>query len=466
MTTPPRARVLAVDDERAVRTVLALHLTKAGYDVVLAEDAGAARARLAEQPFDLMMTDVRMPGESGLALLEDVRRAWPEMSVVVMTGDGSIEDAVRAIKLGASDYLIKPVEREPLLLVLDRALQTRRLQAEVAALRRAVDARVGFEGLVGQSTAMAALRDQIDAVAGSNATVLLHGATGTGKELLAHAIHRRSPRTDAPFVSVNCGAIPADLLESELFGHERGAFTGALRTHLGRFEAANGGTLFLDEIGDLAPVAQVKLLRALQSGEIQRVGGTAPMLVDVRIIAATHRDLPADVRDGRFREDLYYRLAVVTLDVPPLAARVGDIPLLVRHFVDRLAMRAQRPPPSVSQACLAALERFPWPGNVRQLEHAVERAWVLSRGADPLPIEPPDRLDAPTARITVTNGVEPSQAAWDGRPLHEILEDVERSVVQAALTTHEGVQVRAAAALGLTRSNFHWRLHRLGLGKR
>ncbi len=465
MTDLPRARVLAVDDERAVRTVLSLHLTKAGYDVVLAEDAATARARLAEHPFDLLMTDVRMPGDSGLVLLEEVRRAWPDMAVVVMTGDGSIEDAVRAIKLGASDYLIKPVERDPLLLVLERALETRRLQAEVLALRRAIDARVGFEGLVGQSPAMTLLRDQVDAVAGSDATVLLHGATGTGKELLAHAIHRRSPRSDAPFVSVNCGAIPAELLESELFGHERGAFTGAHRTHIGRFEAANGGTLFLDEIGDLAPAAQVKLLRALQSGEIQRVGATAPMRVDVRIVAATHRDLPADVRAGVFREDLYYRLAVVTLEVPSLAARAGDIALLVRYFVDKIAARAQRPSPTVSSACLSTLERFGWPGNVRQLEHAVERAWVLSRGADPLPIALPDDLagmpPTPPVASTQTQGL-----PWDGRPLQEILDVVERDVLQQALAAHGGVQVRAAEALGLSRSNFHWRLQRHRLGRR
>jgi DNA-binding NtrC family response regulator len=444
---------LVVDDDRGVRTALRVNLSKAGHSVTLATNVEEALAALRSSPFDLVITDVKMPGETGLALLGRIREAWADTPVIVMTGYGSVEDAVSAMKAGAADYIIKPVEKAELLLLVDRALQTRALRAELIALRQEVEDKYGFDNIIGTSDAMVRLYEDISAVAASSATVLLHGPTGTGKELLAHAIHYRSARRSGPLVPVNCGAIPEQLLESELFGHERGAFTGAVRQHVGKFEQADGGTILLDEIGEMDLHMQVKLLRVLQSGTFQRVGGTKTLSVDVRIVAATNRDLREDVREGRFREDLFYRLNVVALAVPPLRDRRDDIPLLVDHFVATFCKKDSRDVPRPSHQTVQRLMSYAWPGNVRQLEHVIERAVILHRGGPSLEIPTPEDL-------------RPSRDEHDplppaGTALPDFLAEHERHAIIAALKLENGVQARAARRLGISRSNLNYRIQKL-----
>ncbi|MCB9662674.1 MAG: sigma-54-dependent Fis family transcriptional regulator [Alphaproteobacteria bacterium] len=454
------ARLLVVDDERAVRTALEVNLSKRGDEVTLAEDADEALRLLRARPFDLVLTDVKMPGASGLDLLRRVRQSWPETPVVVMTGQGSVEDAVAAMKAGAADYLVKPVARDELFVVLDKALEQRTLRAELVQLRREVTERYGLERIVGVSPAMVRVYEQVAAVADSQATVLLQGQTGTGKELLAHALHYRSRRATAPFVRVNCTAIPESLLESELFGHEQGAFTGAVRQHRGKFEQADGGTLFLDEIGEIDAAMQASLLRVLEVGEFQRVGGTGTLTVDVRVVAATNRDLRAEVAAGRFREDLFYRLAVVTITVPPLARRLDDLPLLVDHFVQEIATREGRVVPPPSPDTLARLREHAWPGNVRQLRHAVERAVLLHREGEELHITAVEEAEAVADAGPAPT---PVPTPVDGRPLGEVLEQVERAAIIQALRAAGGVQAQAARDLGLSKSNLHYRIRKLGI---
>lgn len=456
MSTP---RVLVVDDDRAVRTVLKVNLGKEGMDVTLATTAVEAMERLRERPYDVVLTDVKMPGHSGLDLLTKIKATWPETQVVVMTGYGSVEDAVSAIKAGAADYIIKPVARDELLLVIDRALENRALRAELVQLRAEVQRQYGFENLVGASSAMVNLYEQVAAVAETSATVLLQGPTGTGKELLSHALHYRSRRASGAFVRVNCGAIPESLLESELFGHEKGAFTGAIRQHVGRFEQADGGTLFLDEIGEINPHMQVQLLRVLQNGEFQRVGGTKTLRADVRVIAATNRDLRVEVEGGRFREDLFYRLNVVSLRVPALSERRDDIPLLVDHFMARLCEEHNKTGIRVSRSNMSDLMAYDWPGNVRQLEHLIERSLILHRGNDLFEIRLPEAIGStkPPKRAA------PTQApVWDGG-LTDALKELERSMIIDALREAGGVQARAANHLQVSRSNLNYRIQKLGI---
>ncbi len=458
-----RPRILVVDDDKAVRAALKVNLSKSEMDVTLVTTADEALAVLREVPQDLVLTDVKMPGATGIELLERIRASWPDVPVVVMTGYGSVEDAVRAMKAGAADYLIKPIAKDELIVILERALEQKALRAEVIQLRQQVEARYGFSNLIGTTPAMLRLYEDIQAVADTSATVLLQGPTGTGKELLAHAIHYRSRRGKGPFVRVNCAAIPETLLESELFGHEKGAFSGAIRQHQGKFEQADGGTLLLDEIGEIDLYMQVKLLRILENGEFQRVGGTQTLKVDVRIVAATNKDLRAEVEASRFRQDLFYRLNVVTLKIPALKERRADIPLLVDHFTRVYAGKNNRALQRVLPKAVERLTAYDWPGNVRQLEHCIERAVILSREGETLDIRLPDEADTPRMGPQETQVADRDVLPPVGVTLQDALEQYEREMLIAALKESSGVQARAARRLGISRSNLNYRISRLGI---
>ena len=447
-------RVLVVDDDRAVRAALRVNLAKAGLDVTLAESAEEALTLLESQPVDLVLTDVRMPGQGGLELLAAVRLRWPDIEVVVMTGYGNVDDAVAAMKSGAADYIIKPVSKQELLVIIERALEARDLRAEVVALRREVKAQWGLPDIVGTSPPMQRVQDLVNAVASTNALVLIQGETGTGKELVARAIHQLSDRHASSYVRVNCAALPDTLLESELFGHERGSFTGAVRSHQGRFEQADGGTLFLDEIGDISPAMQVKLLHVLESSEFQRLGGRDTLRADVRIVAATNRDLRQRVQDGEFRKDLFYRLNVFTIGLPLLRERPEDIPALVHHFLDRHAERSGRSVMSVSPGVMGQLQAHGWPGNVRELEHVIARAVILCQS---------DEIRAVELAEPPSPGTAPPGPQAEGQSIVQALEAYERALVEHALRQAGAVQAKAARALGISRSNMHYRIKKLGI---
>ena len=463
MTLPATsARILVVDDERAVRSALRVNLGKAGYDVTVARDGQEALAVLGTAPPDIVLSDLRMPKLNGMLLLEAVQAEHPDIPVVLMTGHGSVRDAVQAMRAGAADYIIKPVRKDELLVILERALRARQLEAEVVRLREALDRRDQFEQIIGASPAMQRLYALIDAVADSDALVLVTGPTGAGKELVSRALHSRSARAGGPFVALNCAALPEQLLESELFGHEKGSFTGAVRRHAGRFEQASGGTLLLDEIGEIPLATQVRLLRVLESGEVQRVGGTTPVRVNTRVIAATNRDLAAEVAAGRFREDLYYRLHVFRIPVPPLRDRLDDIPALTEHFVRHFGQRHNRPARRVSAEVMARLRTHPWPGNVRELAHVVERAVLLTPGPtveqvdiDALSHPPPESGHG----MSTLKGV-PARAGLD---LPAALREIEERLIIDALERAGGVQAEAARQLGVSRSNLHYRIKKLGI---
>jgi len=376
----PHATLLVADDDPAVRESLERTLEREGYAVVLAPDGQAAMERLRAGGIDLVLSDLRMPGLTGLELLREVKALSPDLDVVMLTAFGTVEEAVKAMKDGAVDFLTKPFQRAQLIRVIRKALERRALIQENKALQRRLDDLLRQGDYIGVSPAFRRMMMLVDQVANSSATVLIYGESGTGKEGAARAIHERSPRRAGPFVAVNCAALPENLLESELFGHEKGAFTGAAGRKEGRFELADGGTLFLDEVADLSPVTQPKILRVLQEGEFERVGGTRTIRVDVRIVAASNQDLGALVREKRFREDLYYRLNVITVTAPPLRERREDVAVLAQHFLRLYAAKNNRKLEGLSDEALRCLEAYAWPGNVRELENVLERAVVLARG--------------------------------------------------------------------------------------
>jgi len=442
--------ILVVDDESTQRETLAGVLRQWGHAVATAGDADEALAQLGDRPFDLMLTDLRMPGRSGLALLAESRRLRPDVAVVVMTAYGTVEGAVEAMQQGAVDFVGKPLDLDRLALVIERALKMRRLVHENEVLRRRLAETAVTTRLLGSSAAMAEVLGRAGRAADTDATVLIRGESGTGKELLARSIHDLSPRAAAPFVAVNCAALPEALLESELFGHLRGSFTGAEQERRGRVLQADGGTLFLDEIGDLAAAVQVKLLRFLQEREITPVGGDHAVPVNVRVVAATHRDLRARIGDGAFREDLYFRLNVVELVLPALRERREDIPELAAHFLTRYARRYARPARAFSAEAMALLMTHPYAGNVRELENIVEQTVVMTRG------EVVERDDLPSA-VLAGRGADGASAA-PGADLAATLEAFERRLVQDALAACDGNQSEAARRLGLTESGLRYKL--------
>ena len=446
-------RILVVDDEPAQRELVAGFLRKQGCEVALAGDGKEALARFKAEPFDLVLTDQRMPGLSGLELLAAVRRVTPEVAVIVMTAYGTIETAVAAIKAGAADYLLKPLNLDELLHRVRAVRERERLLAENRELRLALSERHRVDGIIGESGRMQEALSLVHRVAGSDATVLIQGESGTGKELIAKAIHYASPRASGPLVKVNCAALPESLLESELFGHEKGAFTGALASRQGRFELAHGGTLFLDEVGDLPLHLQVKLLRVLQEREFERVGSSRPIAVDVRLIAATHRDLAAGMKAGQFRDDLYYRLNVVTIVVPPLRERREDIPPLIDHFVRKFAEANRKPLAGLTPAARDLLLRYDYPGNVRELENLIERAVVLTRDDVIGPADLPLTLQDATTEVAEPAG------------LSAAVEALERRLIREALAGAAGVQTRAAEAMGISERVLRYKLKKYGLAK-
>jgi DNA-binding NtrC family response regulator len=451
-----KGRILVVDDDSSLRRVMKIQLEEAGYNVSLAADGEEAFAILPELRPALVITDLRMP-TGGLDLLRHIAKTDTDTTVIVITAFGTVETAVEAMKMGAYDYVTKPLDFDALVLVVHRAMERQSLREEVRTLRSVLDQRYGFESIIGRSKNFLRVLDQASRVAPHDTTVLIQGETGTGKELLARAIHNNSRRRTQSFVAINCGAIPKDLVESELFGYVRGAFTGALTNKAGRIETADGGTLFLDEIGELPLDAQVKLLRVLQEGELPKLGATTPTRVDVRIIAATHRNLAAMVEDGSFREDLYYRLTVVPLRIPPLRERREDLPELIDVLFKRAWQRHNLTNARLSPLLLQRLICYGWPGNVRQLENVIERLLVLS--SDDLITEEnlPEDLQ-PTPSSTV------SSSLWFPLPDEGIsLEAVERELISQALTRFDGNQTQAARYLDISRRTLIYRMEKYAL---
>jgi len=451
-----------VDDEPGMLKVLRIELSDEGHEVETAQSGAEALEVMEERSADVVLTDVRMPGMSGDELLRALGRDHPYVPVLIMTAYGRVEAAVSAMKSGATDYLLKPLNMEELRLKIAQALERRRMVLELSYLRGEADR---YEELVGRSAAMQAVFELIERVAKSDANVFVRGESGTGKELVARAIHRRSERRDGPFVPINCVALPAELLESELFGHVKGSFTGATDTRPGRFELADGGTIFLDEIGDMSPALQGKILRAIQERAIEPIGGKVARKVNVRIIAATNKDLEEKVRQGEFREDLYYRLNVVPILVPPLRDRREDIPHLVKHFLAKYS--EGKAPLDMKGDTLDRLCRYSWPGNVRELENLVERAVVLESS------QVLDVFDPLGSSTSVRDGERewlPRTDAILDLPYREakrrVLEGLDRAVISAALRRTGGNVSRAAEELGMHRKNLHTKMTELGLDPR
>jgi len=446
-----KPRILVVDDEEKLRRVIELQLLAAGYDVDKAASAEEG-LKLAERA-DLVLTDLKLPGMDGLELLAAIRRQNMQAPVIVMTAFGTIEVAVQAMKSGAAEFLLKPFSLDHLMAVVQKALEVRALRDENRQLREELGKRYEFDNIIGRSPAMQEIFATIERVAPSRATVLLAGESGVGKDLIARAIHFHSPRRDRPFVKINCTALPENLMESELFGYEKGAFTGANTTKPGKFEQADTGTVFLDEIGDVPASIQVKLLRILQEREFERLGSNKTRHIDVRVIAATNQDLRAALEQGTFREDLYYRLNVVPINIIPLRERMQDIPFLAEHFLRKYAAEAENRIETITPAAMSKLMSYHWPGNVRELENAIERSVVMCTG---------ETLDS--ADIKLDNAPRPRSAGTElTLPPGMTLDQYEQELIREALKRANGNKSQAARALGLTRNALRYRLAQMGL---
>jgi two-component system response regulator PilR (NtrC family) len=452
-----RARVLVVDDERSMQEFLEIFLKSEGYEAIAVGDVGAARAQLEHDDFDLVITDLQMPGGSGLELLREVSTRGAETVVIVMTAFASTETAIAAMKEGAYDYITKPFKVDAIRIIVEKAIEKKSLSSENRRLKSELRSRIRERHLIGTSAAMQRVVDLIAQVATTKANVLISGESGTGKEIAARAIHDGGERRESPFVAVNCGAIPENLLESELFGHVKGAFTGAVSSKPGLFETAGAGTVFLDEIGELSLPLQVKLLRVIQERTFRRVGGTSDIRFDARVVAATNRRLEDEVAAGRFREDLYYRLNVIEVELPPLRERREDVPLLVAHFVAKCGSELGREVQRVTDPALDKLVAYDYPGNVRELENVIERAVALSRGGEiDVSVLPPT-----VVRARPASG--PPRLPAEGVSLETVLADFERGLLLEALEQCGGVKKRAAARLGVSFRSFRYRLEKLGL---
>jgi nitrogen regulation protein NR(I) len=466
-------RVLVIEDDETVRDVLRSFLMSKGFDAIIAQNGETGIEMVRSEKFDLILTDLVMPGVTGMDVLNEVAEAKISVPVIVMTAFGTVQTAVEAMRRGAFDYITKPFNLDELMIVLEKALSLSQLRKENVMLKMQLKKRYNFSGLIGDSPRMQAVYEMIEKIADTDSTVLITGESGTGKELIAKTIHyNNTSRAGGPFIPINCAAIPRDLLESELFGHEKGAFTGAINTRIGRFEMAQGGTLFLDEVGELDPSLQVKLLRVLQEREFERVGGMKTIKVDVRILAATNRDLDKITKEGKFREDLFYRLNVIPLHLPPLRARKEDIPLLAAFFVQEFCKKKKREPFTFSPQAMECLLNYRWPGNVRELENLAERLTILVSGAVVNATDLPEKLHqltfgeldtgeartagphagadtAPAPAVPQTGGVELGDGGVD---LNEIVSSMERTMILKALTKAGGVRSRAAQLLGLNRT--------------
>ena len=457
--------ILIVDDEPNYQIILGELLRDEGYEVFTADNGTAALPIIRDTDLDLVLSDMKMPGMDGIELMKKIKEFNRDLPVILITAFAEVEKAVEAMHLGAFTYLAKPFSNEQLLASVRKAIEHYQLVREIKRLRREIVPSSGFEGMIGKNPAMLAVYQLIEKVAPTPSSVLITGESGTGKELVARAIHNLSPRREAPFIPVNCAALSDTLLESELFGHEKGAFTDAVSMRKGRFEMADGGTLFLDEIGEMSPTLQAKLLRILQERSFERVGGNETLAVDVRILAATNRDLKDEVEQGRFREDLYYRLNVIHIHLPPLRERVDDIPALVTHFLRKNAERLGREELTISQEALRLLVSLPWEGNVRELENTIERAAILCNG---------DRIEAGDVQPDSSDlkpqewssSIDLADFVPEGLSLSEVLNGIEERLVRQALENAGNVQARAAEQLGITKSLLQYKMKKYKLQRK
>ena len=448
-----KAHLLIIDDEPNTLASLSRAFRLAGHEATVCDQPARALELVKNQSFDLILSDVVMPGKDGIALLEEIKALGVVTPVVMMSGQAHIEMAVKATRLGAIDFLEKPISTEKLLLTLENAVRLTKLETENRELRGTL----GKHELVWKGETMSRLMAQLERVAASETRVCILGETGTGKELVARTLHQKSQRSSGPFITLNCAAVPAELIESELFGHEKGSFTGAAARHLGKFEQANSGTLFLDEIGDMPLPMQAKLLRVLEEGEVERIGGSGTVKVDVRVIVATHRDLAEQVREGKFRQDLFHRIYVFPITLPPLRERRDDIPVLVDHFQKQIARQNNWKPAEFTPDAIAELQRYSWPGNVRELRNMIERLLLLSAN---------NRVDLNTVKLALPMGI-PSAAAstsFDGQgPLSQRMDEVERRIILSELERQQNHITNTAKALGLERSHLYKKCQHLGI---
>ncbi|HDJ27795.1 MAG TPA: sigma-54-dependent Fis family transcriptional regulator [Proteobacteria bacterium] len=449
----PRAQLLIVDDEASMCEFLEIILQKNGYQVSSRQSARAAIKDLETGTFDLVISDINMPEMSGLELLQLIKEKSPSTEVIMITAYASTDTAIQAMKRGAYDYIIKPFNNDEILLTIEKALKNSQLQRENRRLQQELEKRYGFGNLIGKSPAILKVYELIQRVAQTRANILVTGESGTGKELVARAIHYTGPRKDQPFVTVNCGAIPEQLMESEFFGHEKGAFTGAIKTRDGYFAAADSGTIFLDEIGEIPPALQVKLLRVIQEKSFMRVGSTVERAVDVQVVSATNRDLESAVSEGSFREDLFYRLNVITIDLPPLRERSSDIPLLARHFLQQYNQEYGREIDDISQEAINIMLNYGFPGNVRELENIIERGVIMETGTVITPASLPPVLTRPATNGTVIGLRLPE----DGLDLEKTLAELEHQLINQALERCDHNKTKAAKLLGLSFRSFRYR---------